>query len=393
MDPVLHQQLLAHMGIAYAITDQNLDVVHVSTGLEALPSPDRSWLGRPLLDLVPELVGYRADLEQILAGQLPLLRLPWINRTGRDGEAIYVTIVEVPYRTAQGEIAGIVHLVQDVTEPGSLEQQLAQHRNELRLLRDELERQNLDLAAANAELRRLDDLKSRFVSVAAHELRAPFSAILGYLEMLLDQDLGPLSEQQRGALETMQQSAERLLAMTSNLLDVTRIEAERIDLILEPTDLADLVGGVVSQYGGQLAAREQELVFRAAPGLPAALCDRARGEQIVSNLLSNAIKYTLPGGKIRVDVTRAASEGFLEVSIADTGVGIAPEDQAQLFDRFFRASSAAEARANGAGLGLYIAHALTELHGGRLWFESVLGQGSAFHVTFAVAGSELLSPR
>jgi signal transduction histidine kinase len=206
--------------------------------------------------------------------------------------------------------------------------------------------------------------------------------------MLLDEDLGPLNDRQRDALALVQQGALRLLSLTNDLLDVTRIEAERVDLVMEPADLAEIVATTVAAHRAQLTSRQQDLVFRASSDLPPALCDRARVRQIVDNLLSNAIKYTPASGQITVEVTRAATDGFLRVSIADTGVGIAPEDQDQIFGRFFRAGSATQADANGAGLGLHIAYALAELHGGRIWFESTLGKGSVFHVTFAIAEPE-----
>jgi signal transduction histidine kinase len=268
---------------------------------------------------------------------------------------------------------------------GRLEQQVTQHRNELRLLRDQLAKQNLKLAATNAELRHLDQIKSEFVSVAAHELRTPLSSIMGYIEILLDEDFDPLTDQQRDFLQVVERGAHRLLSITNNLLDVTRIETGRIELWLEPTDLPALIESVASEFSLQLEAKAQRLTLRAVPGLPPALCDQVRAAQIIGNLLSNANKYTPEGGLIVVSVTQAEEQGFLKISVADDGVGISPEDQERLFDRFFRAESARLTRATGAGLGLHITHSLVEQHGGRIWLESELDQGSTFYVTFPMA--------
>jgi signal transduction histidine kinase len=133
-----------------------------------------------------------------------------------------------------------------------------------------------------------------------------------------------------------------------------------------------------------LEGRAQQFTLRIPSDLPSALCDEARAAQIIGNLLSNASKYTPRGGQIAVTVAFAEEGGFLEVSVADNGVGIPANDQPRLFDRFFRAQSAVLTGASGAGLGLDITRSLIELHGGRIWFESELGKGSTFHVTFPI---------
>jgi signal transduction histidine kinase len=385
MDPTLAHLILQNCKIAYAITDDALTVVEVGGEGDILCNDHEIYLGQSLPDLIPELVGLEDVLADILDGDLPRFELAWANRETADGQTIYLTLVELPYRDRTGQIAGILHVAQDVTEMGMVDRQLAQSRNELRLLQDQLTRQNLELAAANAELRRLDELKSAFVSVAAHELRTPLAPIRGYVEMLLDEEVGSLTDDQREYLQTVERSACRLLTLTSNLLDVTRIEAGRVELILQPTDLPALVEAVVAEYGPQLEGRAQQLTLRIPSDLPPALCDEARAAQIIGNLLSNASKYTPRGGQIAVTVALAEEDGFLEVSVADNGVGIPANDQPRLFDRFFRAQSAVLTGASGAGLGLHITRSLIELHGGHIWFESELGKGSTFHVAFPIA--------
>lgn len=385
MEPTLTQRMLLDRKVAYALTDRQLRVTEVGGDLAVLERETGGWLGRSLLELVPELAAGEPALADVLSGNLPRFELAWINREMADGRTAYLTMVELPYRDEKGQIAGLLHLVQDSTEAGILEQQLSQHGNELRLAHEQVARQNLDLAAANTELRRLDELKSNFVAVAAHELRSPLAVIQGYAEMLADGDVGPLSEGQREYLGAIQKSTQRLLHITSSLLDVTRIEAGRMDLVLQPTDLPALVWAAVAEFQTLLTARRQYLTLHHAPALPPALCDPTRATQIVGNLVSNAIKYTPEQGHIRIAVDAAAEEGFLQVSVTDDGLGIAPEDQEKLFDRFFRAASAAKTGAGGTGLGLYIARALVELHGGRIWLSSEPGKGSTFYVTFPIA--------
>jgi signal transduction histidine kinase len=390
MNLAVAQLILGDRRIAYAITDRDLRVVEAGGAAGILwDSYDRdeeeSSLGRSLPELVPELIGSEAVLADILTGKLPRFELAWVNRETTEGNMVYLTMVGLPYRDPTGQIAGLIHLVEDVTEVGDLQQRLAQRRNELRLLWDQLAEKNLELAAANAEMQRLCDMKSVFVSVAAHELRTPLAPVLGYVEMFLDGDFGPLTDGQRERLEVMNRNVRRLLEITNSLLDVTRIEAERVELILRPADLLALVETVVTEYRPQLEAKAQRLTLRAHSDLPPALCDETRTAQIVGNLLSNASKYTSDGGLIEVSLALAEEEGFLEISVADNGVGISAEDQEKVFERFFRAESAALTQAGGAGLGLYITRSLVEMHGGRIWFESALGKGSTFHVTFPIA--------
>jgi signal transduction histidine kinase len=280
---------------------------------------------------------------------------------------------------------GLVHLVQDVTETGTLEQELTQRRNELQLAQARLRQSNLELAAANAELRHLDELKTQFVSVAAHELRNPLTGILGYVEMFLDEEFGPLLDGQREHMDLVFGSGRRLLEITNDLLDVTRIETGRIELVLVPVDLAALVSRVVAEYRPQMEGKGQELDLYAAPGLPAGLCDRRRAEQVVGNLISNACKYTGEGGRIRVRVEPAQDQGFVQVSVADTGPGISAEDQPKLFSRFYRTEGARLSGTGGTGLGLFVTRSLVELHGGRICLESEVGVGSTFYVTFVIA--------
>ncbi len=385
MDPAVFPLILEDRAIAYFIADTGLTVVESGGALNICGNQGQTFTGHSLLDVIPELVGSEQVLAGILTGIVPRFRLPWINRETTEGQTAYLTMVDLPYRDEAGQIAGLIHLVQDVTEMGRLEQQLTQQRNDLRLLQDQLTRQNLELAAANAELRRLDDLKSQFVSVAAHELRSPLSSIIGYVEILLDQEFDPLTDHQREFLETVRRNGQRLLAITKNLLDVNRIEAGRVELLLEPADLAGLVASVAAEFAPQLEVRAQRLALGATPGLPLVWCDEIRAAQIVSNLLSNAIKYTPDGGLITIRVGPAGEEGFLQVAVADDGVGISPEDQTRLFNRFFRAGSASLTGASGTGLGLYITRSLVELHGGRIWLESEPGKGSTFYVTFPIA--------
>jgi signal transduction histidine kinase len=386
MEQSVTQLIQRDRRIVYLITNWALNVVGVGGTSEILGRDQESLLGYRLLDLIPELVGSELVLEKLLNQDLPRFQLSWVNRELAEHQTIYLNMVTLPYRDLGGKVVGLVQIVEDVTEIGIINQQLAQRRNELSLLRDRLARQNEELEVANAELHRMDEIRSTFVSVAAHELRTPLTALKGYLEMLGDGELGSLTDEQRTSLAIMRRSVGRLETLSKNLLDVTRIEAGRIELVLRPNNLPALVEAITVEYQPHLDSKQQHITLESAPKLPLALCDENRVAQILGNLLSNASKYTPEKGEIAVRVAPAEEEGFLQISVKDTGVGIPFEDQDKLFERFYRAGNVDLAQTTGAGLGLYITRSLVELQGGCIWFESEPGKGSTFYVTLPIAG-------
>jgi signal transduction histidine kinase len=385
VEPAVVEQILGEHRIAYLLTDRDLIVMKLGGATGILPHGHADYLGRALADVVPELIGSEMVLADILRGAVPRYELPFVNWEAAEGGTRYVTMVDLPHRSASGEITGIIHLVQDVTNTVVVDQKFFQMANQVSLLQDQLTAVNQELVAANATLQKLSDLKSQFISAAAHELAKPLTPIRGYVEMLLDGDYGPLTDEQYDILWIVSRSIRRLVSISAQLLDVNRIEAERVDLVLQPTDLAALAEDLIAEFEAQFAARGQSLSLNVSAALPNALIDGARTAQIITNLLSNAHLYTPEGGHIVVSISPAEAAGFLRLSVADDGVGIAVEDQEKLFTRFFRAGSALEARSGGTGLGLYIARSLVELHGGRIWFESQVGKGSTFHITLPIA--------
>jgi signal transduction histidine kinase len=377
--------ILQERQIAYAVIDAALLIVEVADPSGVFPEYQQDCLGRLLTEIVPELVGYEETLIQIVVGELPRFQIPWINRGLPDGQAVYLTMLFLPHRDETGSIVGLLHIVQDVTEIAHLEQAVTQQRNELLLARDQLTHQNARLGASNAELQRLDETKSSFVAIAAHELRTPLTAIMGYLELLLGGDAGSLNDAQMDCLRTAEAAAHRLLRITNNLLDVTRLEAGRLELLLQPTDLAALVAAVGTEQASLLQAKAQRLSLQAPANLPPALCDAVRAGQIIGNLINNAGKFAPPDSTIDVRLSVATEPGYLQISVTDQGVGIPPENHVMLFKPFGRISGAGVAGTDGAGLGLFIARSLADLHGGRIWYENLPGEGITFHVNFPIA--------
>ncbi|MGH7235104.1 MAG: ATP-binding protein [Nitrospiraceae bacterium] len=244
-----------------------------------------------------------------------------------------------------------------------------------------------ELQTANEKLRELDLLKSTFVSTVSHELRTPMTSIKGYVENMLDGLGGKLSEKQSYYLTRVKYNVERLTRMIGELLDLSRIEAGQIEMHRVSVSIPELVADVVE--GFQTIAREKSVTVRAhhKGTLPLIPADRDKLHQILSNLIQNAIKFTPSEGEIRVE-SELTERGLVQVSVVDTGCGIPPHELGKVFTKFYRGESVPP-ETRGAGLGLAITKTLVEMHGGQIWVESTLGQGSRFSFTLPI---EPLSP-
>lgn len=387
MNEKVIRQILTEKRMAYAICDANLTVVEVG-GEPGLLWDDAQVLeGARLSDQVLELAGCEEELKAISRNEQGTLRYDWVNRERDDGETLYLSMSLHAF--PREESPGLVYLVEDRTEEGKLHQELMQGHNELRLLQSQVERHNRELAAANAELRLTNEIKSTFVTLTAHELRTPLTTIHGYLEMFVDGLLGELSELQHNHLSTMYESSRRVLSNLANLLDAMRIESDRVELLLRPTSLTSIIERAVEQTRAQFQAKHQQLTVDTPPDLPLSLCDSQRAEQIVENLLSNASKFSPQGGQVALTIDETVDGHYLQISIRDTGTGMDSKRQDQLFTRLHRRSEGGPVfEVNGTGLGLFISQSLIELHGGKIWCESEPGRGSVFHITFPAVEGE-----
>ncbi|WP_447984581.1 ATP-binding protein [Nitrospira sp. Nam74] len=242
-----------------------------------------------------------------------------------------------------------------------------------------------ELQAANEKLQELDRLKSAFVSIVSHELRTPMTSIKGYIENMLDGLTGALSDRQSYYLGRVKYNVERLTRMINDLLDLSRIEAGRVELTLAPLPIAELVPEIVESL--QPVGQAKSIAIQHwHQGRPAQISgDRDKLHQILTNLIQNAVKFTPSGGQIRVE-TKIIADGFVQFCVADTGCGIPPHEQARIFERFYRGETI-QLEQRGAGLGLPITKSLVELHGGKIWVESLPGQGSRFYFTMPIASS------
>ena len=233
---------------------------------------------------------------------------------------------------------------------------------------------------ANEKLKELDKLKSRFLSNVSHELRTPLTAIDGLAANMLDGITGQLNDKQFEYLTDIKTSTDRLARLIEELLDLSVIEAGRVELKPEFLSLEGLVGEVANNL--KAVGKEKLIEIRVGsvdPGITAWV-DRDRIAQVLTNLIANAMKFAPAQGQVVITAHRNGSL-WAEVSIADTGAGIPFEEQDKIFDEFYQVSRPAREKSQGVGLGLAISKELVEMHGGKIWVESEIGKGSTFHFT------------
>src|SRR5438270_116967 len=249
-------------------------------------------------------------------------------------------------------------------------------------LEQRVQQRTQELQEVNRRLQELDTLKSDFVSTVSHELRTPMTSIKGYVDNILDGLTGVLTEKQSYYLNRVKSNVERLTRMINELLDLSRIEAGKVELNIGTVRMRELVTDVVEGFQGMAQEKGIALRTHQPEELPAIRGDRDKLHQVLTNLVQKAIRLTPTGGEVRVE-SQARGDGFLMVGVTDTGCGIPPHELDKVFERFYRgeAGSPDDPR---WGLGLTIAKSLVKLHGGQIWAESAPGQGSRFCFTVPI---------
>lgn len=233
------------------------------------------------------------------------------------------------------------------------------------------------------QIAHVNKLKSDFVSVASHQLRTPLSAIQWEIELMTSKNGKGLSEKQMKSLQTINSLSCRMTRLVNDLLDVTRIDQNRLILRKEKINLVDITRKIVEEFISLAKARNASISFNAnEQRVPEIVGDPERLKLVVENLLSNAIKYVVKRGKIEIKIVRR--NGSVVFSIRDNGAGIPEEQQRQVFEKFFRSDNIVKYQTEGTGLGLYIAKNIIEQSGGKIWFQSIENVGSVFSFSLPV---------
>ncbi len=299
----------------------------------------------------------------------------------RDGSPFWAEVSVSMVMDEAGEPAAMDGVMRDVTERIILQQQIQEHADHLERLARELEVKNRELLIQNERVLEANRLKSQFLANMSHELRTPMNAIIGFTELVLEDARGVLSSRQEDNLRKVSKNSSQLLNLINDILDLSKIEAGRMDVVPERVDLADVVEAAWTTVHPLLKGKELEVETLLGPSVPLLVTDKNKLRQVLVNLLSNAIKFT-PGGSVRL--TANAHDGRLELRVIDTGIGIADEDREIIFNEFLQIDGTSTREVGGTGLGLAITKELVGLLGGTITVESTPGKGSTFIVDLPV---------
>ena len=374
-------------------------------------------LGRGVFDVFPDnphdpsatgVRNLRTSLQRVLqdktsdamAVQKYDIRKP--ESEGGGFEERYWSPVNSPVLGPTGEVLNIIHRVEDVTKfirlkhqelaqekiteelrthAGQMEVEIYQRAAEVQEANRRLEATNQELLRAKEEAERGSRFKDQFLSTMSHELRTPLNAVLGFSDLLADESYGPLNDRQRRYVEHIHTGGKHLLTLISDILDLSKIEAGRMELTNESLRVEAIFGEVLSVMRPLADKKSQSLSKNSQPGL-VVRADSVRFKQVLMNLLGNAIKFTPKGGSIELGAHLAG--GRVRVEVRDNGPGIPPTEQQRIFEAFYRLREFGK-KTEGTGLGLAITHRLVELHGGELTLDSEVGKGSCFYFSLPVA--------
>jgi signal transduction histidine kinase len=350
-------------------------------GFDASAALFRTGKGHRLMDEIRRLV------TEIKEDESAMLR-DEERRAKSDARGSIVTVSAGAFLTLGILISVFFHLSREVNRRKQAE-------TEVRSLNEYLERRvsdrtgelavvNAELALRNKEAERANQLKSEFLASMSHELRTPLNAIVGFSDLLAEEGAGPMNEKQKRFVEHVRAGSRHLLQLINDILDVSKIEAGRIELHRENFRAGEAIDEVLSVLR-PLILNKQLDVMAATRGDVFVYADRVRFKQILYNLLSNAVKFTPERGRVSVEASHG--DGYTTVSVVDTGLGIPKEEQAAIFDMFHQAGRVSKSAKEGSGLGLAITRRLVEHHGGEIRVASEPDQGSRFMFTLPDAPS------
>jgi len=295
----------------------------------------------------------------------------------RAEEALQVTVQRLETAHNQAMVYA-QELNAEITERKRAEEALEKERA---LLAHRVAERTADLRAANEELAQAARLKDEFLASMSHELRTPLSAVLGLSEVIRGEIYGPVNDKQRKALSDIEESGRHLLSLINDILDLSKIEAGKLELQLDRVPVASVCQASLRMIEDEARRKDIEVSSKLDTSVTILQADERRLKQILVNLLSNAVKFTPDGGAVGLEVTGAAERDEVDLTVWDTGIGISPEDLKHLFQPFMQLNAGLARQYPGTGLGLALVHRMVELHDGRITVESEQGQGSRFTIS------------
>lgn len=365
----------AAMSILHAATGRILDV---NERFCALTGYSREELvGHDVLEINVVHPDARQELIQKMMSQGGALQNVEQKLITKSGGMCDILLSLVQLDLPQGPC--LLSIFYDITDWKRAEAELKAERT---LLAQHVAERTAELRQTNAELAQAVKAKDEFLANMSHELRTPLSGILGSLEILLDQIYGPLNDRQVRSLHSIESSSRHLLSLISDILDLSKIEAGKLELQIERVSIADICQASLAFIQTMAARKQLQVQFKNKTEIADMQADPRRLKQILVNLLSNAVKFTLPGGYVTLEVTNDENKAVICFAVQDSGVGIAPAEMNQLFKPFTQLDSSLSRSHEGTGLGLSLVSRLTEKHGGSVKVESegIPGKGSCFTV-------------
>ena len=355
-----NDEILNNVNLALHVVDKDLRILSVNDELIKLGKgmiKKDDILNKNLLDVYPFLTEKRIDLEYehvIKTGEI----FQSEEKTQYYDEIIYTSTSKIPIKNKNGKVEKIITIIKDVSNQKKLEEELRDSYVELKL--------------TYSKLQELYKMKDNFLSNISHELRTPLTSVIGYTELMLDENL---TEQQRHKTEVIFRNSKRLYRLIRALLDTQIIESSNLQLTKETVIINELIYAVVDDMKNITASKNIPISIDIQENLVVE-GDNERLMQVFSNIVENAIKFTISG---EIIIKGDIEDGKVHIMISDTGIGI-PEDRIErVFDRFYQVDSSNKRKFQGAGLGLWISKKIIEAHGGRIWAESK-NRGSTFHI-------------
>ncbi len=322
----------------------------------------------------------KEELEITFQDKIPREKLPYTSSyrvITKEGKVKYLSLhaTEVEY---EGRPATQL-VIKDVTEQKETEKRLRDQRKELRQAYKHLRETESKLTRKTKELRRANEMRAKFMDVLAHELRSYLTPVGAYIGTIKLGELGEVSSEQKQKLEEASKKLDKIDQLVEDTLDLSRMEADRVKLSSESIFLPDMIDEIVGDFEPEIDDKNHQLVTDISEDVPVIEGDPRLLEKVFSNLISNAIQYTPEDGRIEVEVSQARNNG-VHFKVKDTGIGIPEEEQDKIFEKFYRVKENSNDEPRGLGMGLAMAKHFVELHGGEIWVESDVGEGSTFHV-------------
>lgn len=280
------------------------------------------------------------------------------------------------------------YLVKNKVTPGALRRAIQNSKSKAELSRSlDAERQNLELVIR--DLRRKNREVQSFYHTVSHELKTPITAIREFCSLVHDEVLGEVTEGQLDAMQTSLGCCDRLTLLVNDLFDAARVETGKLVLVVQPTDMVELLTNEISIQRPWAREHQLSLELNIETPLPECMVDGMRVRQVLANLMRNAVKFTEVGGSIEVSASYLKTDQCLEVKVQDNGYGISSEHAEFIFDRLYQCEPQGQASQNGMGIGLYLCSQIVHQHNGQISVDAVLGEGSVFTFTLPVGGAEL----